>query len=437
MRAIYTRLYLPLVALGILAHLAIMVIPGNSILTPWSGGGDVLTYVLLARNLVSGYGYSYAHVPTAWRTPGYPLFIAGAMEIFGTHFVIAVRCLQGLLALLAAYLCMRASRIFFGETAARVSLLAALFFPTLIYFSGELLSESLSAFFLALFLWLFAEDGSNPRWSTTVGMGLAIGLGALVRPNLAAIGALGVVGSWLARRSVRTRLGAAGLLSLCAIFVFMPWIARNYHVFGKFVVTTKTGTDALTGTLNPEWRILPGWEDRERALIGHILPNEVETNAPSRVALGSEIDLDRKCWQVTRQLWSEMSWGEWVRVTLGKWATYWLSLDQLLHPGQISRVNRFLHSSAVLFYWLLLVMACIGWRRLKETHPQIAIALLGYVVLMTVLHTPFGMDTRIRAPLIDPLIATLAGGSCGILHRRETIKTVPSKHVVLTESEVT
>ena len=37
--------------------------------------------------------------------------------------------------------------------------------------------------------------------------------------------------------------------------------------------------------------------------------------------------------------------------------------------------------------------------------------LLAYAVLVTLAHTPFVMNSRIRAPLLDPLLAVLAGGA--------------------------
>jgi len=402
-------LYRALVILGILGRLAILVIPGNSITTPWSGGGDMGAYVLMGHNLASGDGYTYAHVSSAWRTPGYPLVIAGAIRVFGAYFPVTVRCLQVVLAILAAYLCMWGSEILFGARAAKIALLLALLFPTLIYFSGEFLSESISAFFVALFLWLLAKDSISPHWITATGMGLAIGLGVLFRPNLAAIGALGLAAAWLCRRPGRTRIQVT-FIPLCAAVVVGPWIARNYHVFGRFILTTKSGTDALCGILNPESRFLPGWEDHMRALVGHRLPNELETNSPERLALGSEFELDRKCWHATRQVWDEMSWGDRVRWALVKWTTYWLGTDQLLNPGHISKKNLVLHGVAVVFYWGLLALACVGWWILRKSRLDLAVLLIGYAVLMTVLHTPFVMNSRIRAPAMDPLIAVLAGG---------------------------
>jgi hypothetical protein len=73
-----------------------------------------------------------------------------------------------------------------------------------------------------------------------------------------------------------------------------------------------------------------------------------------------------------------------------------------------------LHAAGVVFYWLLLALACAGWWKLKQTRPQVAALLLGYAVLMTLVHIPFLMNTRIRSPLIDPLLAALAGGALAL-----------------------
>jgi 4-amino-4-deoxy-L-arabinose transferase-like glycosyltransferase len=413
---ILERMYSPLITASVVIRSAILVIPGNSVRTPWSGGGDMDAYVLLARNLVMGQGYTYAHVPSAWRTPGYPLVIAVLMRISGQYFPITVRLFQLLASFAAAYFCMRAARILFDDRAGKVALLAALYFPTLLYFSGEFLSESLSALLVALFLWLLAEDIIRPSWISAAAMGLTVGLGTLFRPNVAALGLVAVAGSWLARPTGRRRPEIA-LIPLCAFLVISPWLIRNYEVFGRFLFTTKSGADALAGILNPESRTLPGWEDRMRGLVGHLLPNDVETNSLSRISLGPEIELDRRCWQATRMLWREMKWGALVRLTLMKWEAYWLSTDQLLEPGEISRTNRVFHATAVVVFWGLLVLAGIGLWNLKKTRPKFAAILFGYMILMTVLHTPFVMNSRIRAPLLDPLLAVLVGGYVSVASR--------------------
>jgi 4-amino-4-deoxy-L-arabinose transferase-like glycosyltransferase len=418
MKKLTEGMYLPLSALAVVIRIAILVIPGNSVRTPWSGGGDMDAYALLASNLVSGNGYTYAHQPTAFRMPGYPLFLAATIKLFGSHFAFAARCLQVGAGLATAYFCMRAARIFFGKESARVALLAALWFPTLVYFSGEILTEGITSFFLALFLWGLAEDTVQRSWKTAAAMGLAVGFGTLVRANMAVLGLVALIEAWVVRPESRARVQLA-LIPLCAGLVFSPWLLRNWAVFGRPLVSTESGAAALVSIVNPEARLMAGWDERMRQMLGYVVPNQLETNGPERLAIGSELDMNRRCWQAAREIGSEMSWTTLLRWTLVKWETYWLSTDQLFEPGRISKLNRALHVGAVMFYWALLTLACCGWWALKRTRPHIPAILLGYAILITVLHTPFVMNSRIRVPLVDPLIAVLAGGGWGMLASAE------------------
>jgi 4-amino-4-deoxy-L-arabinose transferase-like glycosyltransferase len=409
MRKLFERLYLPLLLLAVIIRLAIFAIGGNSVRTPWSGGGDMDAYVLLAHNLVSGQGYTYAHFPSAHRTPGYPLFLAAMLELFGAHFIFAARFLQMVAGFATAYFCSKAARIFFGETAARVAMLAALLFPTLLYFSGEILTEGLTSFFSALFLWILAADLEHPSWRRAAGLGLVVGCGTLFRANMAILGLVALLGAWIARSVPRAKMQLA-VIPLCAALVVAPWVIRNWITFGRPILSTESGQSALNAALNPESRLIEGSVDRMREKIGYVVPNELETNDPVRIRIGSEVDMDRICWQATREIWSEMGWRTLASIALVKWATYWLSLDQLLHPGKISKLNRLLHVAAVFFYWVLLALAGAGLWWLSKTRPEVAASFLCYAILMTLAHTPFVMDSRIRAPIMDPLIAMLAGG---------------------------
>jgi 4-amino-4-deoxy-L-arabinose transferase-like glycosyltransferase len=425
MRKASERLYLPLVAVAVAIRVAIALVPGNSVKTPWSGGGDMDAYVLLARNLVSGNGYTYAQMPTAFRMPGYPLFLAAMMGLFDSHFAIAARFLQFIAGLAAAYFCMKAAHILFGKTAGKISLLAALLFPTLLYFSGEILTEGLTSFFLALFLWTFADDMEHANWKTAAAMGCALGLGALVRANMAVLGLVALLGAWMARPTVNSRRQLA-VIPLCAGLIFAPWVLRNWIVFGQPLLSTEGGAATLQSLVNPEARLMTGWDQRLRQTVGYVIPNELETNGPARLAIGSELDMNRRCWHASHEIWSEMSWGSRAHWVLVKWVTYWLSTDQLLNPGTVSRMNRVLHVAAVMFYWALLALASLGWWILRKTRPNVAVIVLGYAVLMTVLHTPFVMNSRIRAPLVDPLIAVLAGGGWTACQRENRLEEVSS-----------
>jgi 4-amino-4-deoxy-L-arabinose transferase-like glycosyltransferase len=128
--------WLALIALGVLLRVTIVALPGNQLRAPWSGGGDAPRYVLLAQNLVSGKGFTYALQPTALRAPGYPVLLAGVMLLFDGKYVLAIRWIQFAMGLGTVYFCSRASARLFGERAGRVSLIIGLFFPTLVFVTG-------------------------------------------------------------------------------------------------------------------------------------------------------------------------------------------------------------------------------------------------------------------------------------------------------------
>lgn len=408
------RICAALTALALAIRIAIMWIPGNSVKTPWSGGGDMEAYVLLAKNLVTGRGYTYAYLPTAFRAPGYPFFLASMMELFGEHFVLAARILQGVAGLVAAYFCMRTARILFGKRAGQFALLATLFCPTLLYFSGEILTEGLTSFFLALFLWAFAEDTQHANSKTAAAMGCIVGLGALVRANMALLGLVALAGGYVARPTWRAKRELV-IVPVCAGLILAPWIIRNWAVFGSPLLSTETGAAVLVSLVNPEARLMSGWDKAVHEAVGYVVPNQLETNGDERLDIGSELNMNRKCMEASGRLWRQMNTRSRVGWVLGKWEAYWFSTDQLLHPGTITRINRGFHVAAVLFYWILLLLAGIGCWNLRKSRPNLALILVGYAILMTIAHTPFVMNSRIRAPLLDPLIAVMSGGGIAAL----------------------
>jgi 4-amino-4-deoxy-L-arabinose transferase-like glycosyltransferase len=416
---LFRMLFIIVVVAGVGLRFTIALIPGNSVVTPWSGGGDMYAYVLLARNIVSGYGYSYAHMPTAFRTPGYPLFLAGTMLLFGKYFLFGARLVQAIAGIGAACLCMRAARILFGRTAGNITLIATLLFPTLVYFSGEILTEGLTSFFVAFLLWTLAEDINEPNWKTAIAVGLALGFGSLVRANISVLGLVALASAWAARSTTK-RYREIIFIPICAGIVVAPWIIRNTATFGRPLFSTETGAAILVSLVNPEARLMSGWDKALRNAVGYVVPNDLETNDRQRLAIGSELDMNRECLDASARLWRQMSLSAKVLWVGGKWEAYWLSTDQLLHAGEISRTNRLLHVIAVLFYWGILLLALIGWLHLRTSQSRLSLIVLSYVIIITVFHTPFVMNSRIRAPLADPLLAVLAGGGgAGLLRRKQ------------------
>ena len=410
------------VVLGIGLRLFVVILGGNGMRTPWGGGGDTSTYLLLAHNLLDGKGYTYAGVPTALRPPAYPILLAAALKIFGSYALGAVRWLQFFVGLGVVFLCVKLGERIFGKEARNAALIAALFSPTLVEMNGEILTESIATLFIALSLYYLVCYYKERRWSMIAGSAGAIGFGVLFRFNVILIALFAFALILFIERGLRRWRGAATLF-LFPFLVVSPLLARNLKVFhGSVLLSTGSGINAIQGILTPQGRALPGDSDKLRAAVGWVPPIQIETNSPSRSELPAEPILDRECWSATRRAWKQIGWGL-IPLAFKKLSYFWLSTDQILWTSAFSPFQRSVRAMGVIIYLSYLGVALIGWFRLRGIEPLLARVFLWYAVVVTLFHLPFNMLTRYRMPFADPLIAVLAGAGVMVLMRGVAAKT--------------
>ena len=397
------------VFLGLGLRILIVSVAGNQMYAAWSGGGDTAAYVTLAENLLEGKGFSFAGQPSAFRPPGYPMLLAGMKRLSPTYYFAAVRWLQFALGLATAYLCAQAAARLFGDRAWRPGFAVALLFPTLPFMTGEVLTESVGAFLSAVFIYLLVEQTSQPSPARAAGLGFAAGLASLFRFNMAVLVIIAVWAALKAQRGTPRWQHAALTLTLAAVVV-TPWVARNVVVFhGEVIYSTQSGLNAVAGVVAPQGRALPAEQEKLQETPGWISHVELETNDPSRRQLPSEQEVNRQAWRTTWRLWEEKGW-RLLPIILAKLTYFWLSTDQLLSTQTLPAPVRWVRAAGVMVYWFLLFLAVPGWLWLRKRHREIAKLFLLYAVLFTVLHLPFVMNTRLRVPVMDPLLAMLAGG---------------------------
>ena len=239
---------------------------------------DQREYLSLGRNLFKGVGLSFVdprfgEVVYAFRTPGYPLFIAacgGSLR--------AVRVAQAFVDTSTALAVYLLARRWLSRGASTFAAGIVAFNPFLIYFSALALSETL---FTALLAWgmclLIRGSGSasppaeaggpggsaarSAPWSAILcwlAGGLLLAVSVLVRQSAAPLPVLlGLVSAFVNRAGSppyhrRWPLPSGATLVLLTGLVLLPWAYRNSRVMGVWIWTTTNGGITIYDGFNPD-----------------------------------------------------------------------------------------------------------------------------------------------------------------------------------------
>jgi 4-amino-4-deoxy-L-arabinose transferase-like glycosyltransferase len=228
------RRLLLLCGVGLLARLLLLfALPQGTRVT-----GDSGEYTEIASGVLSGHGFTRDLSPpyTAYlgRVPTYPLFIAGVWFVTGKSLfaLSAAQCLLDALVIALVYWTARAR--FDERTAFGAGLLYALL-PFTIGTAGQLMSESVCAFCLALALYAHTRAvESSRRFAWSALSGLAWGAAILARPYLAPlVPVLGILLAFEASRGSRPWPAAARTVAsfgLAVALILAPWVGRNAYV---------------------------------------------------------------------------------------------------------------------------------------------------------------------------------------------------------------
>lgn len=214
-------------------------------------------YLSIAQNLLEGNGYcSTVNQPTAFRSPLYPLLVAGCIYLGGSVVLGVAQIALGTATVWLTWL-LAVHCQFSKRTAAIAATLVAID-PLLIQYTTQAMTETLSTFLVTMMLVASLWNGNEIRRSC--GVGLLFGLAALCRPSIWAFGMLaGAV--WVVRNGatrlsegvflsrVSLRQAKVGLACILAVAITVsPWVIRNSSVFGRpILMTTHGGYTLLLG----------------------------------------------------------------------------------------------------------------------------------------------------------------------------------------------
>lgn len=217
------------------------------------GLDDMFQYDMLARSLASGTGYRwYAEadlarlrpflpaqlpadydpngIPTSFRAPAYPAFLAIIYLIFGSgpqRFFFARLAQAFLTATIAPLGWWLAIQAGFSDRAARWSAGILAFYPLLVAYTLALATENLFIPLLTLALAFILRVVHRQRQRDALLAGLALGLAALTRSLISGLVPFVILYWWISAGSKRAAIKHCLWFGIGFLIITVPWAARN------------------------------------------------------------------------------------------------------------------------------------------------------------------------------------------------------------------
>ncbi len=188
---------------------------------------DMFQYDSLAESIRLGEGYTwYGGIPTAFRAPLYPVFLAIIYAVFGHQFLAARLVQAATAAFLPLVVYVLGLRLFDGRVA-KAAAWVVVFYPMLLLYPVALVTENL--FFLLVPLTVLclirALDTSRPLYYLLAG--LLMGFSILTRSVLGGFLPVLLVWLWYYVPSKTGALKNWGLILLPVALLTIPWSIRN------------------------------------------------------------------------------------------------------------------------------------------------------------------------------------------------------------------
>jgi 4-amino-4-deoxy-L-arabinose transferase-like glycosyltransferase len=355
---------------------------------------DELAYLEMARNAVQGKTIRDSLGFYAMYNVGYPLIVlTPTLFIFGES-IFAIKIVNICINLCVIPLCWALARQVSSRQEAGfiAALLAAFYLPFAVY-SGYVLKENLMIP-LMLVMILFACKWLNvPSWKYVAICGLATGLLSLVGNAALILLIVLPVAAAFGRSQFTLRIGQLLVMSLLALAVSFPWMARNKEVLGTYLLNTNSGFNLYVGN-NP---VATG-------LFVSILETPKGKNWPESVREKGEI-IASKILGDEAKLWIQGNPSEFVKLAFIKGLYFWK--PPILHGREVkvSASETFIRSLFLLQFLFLAFLSVIAFWKLCKGPKNVTAAYLWLCIAgYTGVHMIFYVIFRYREPIMPVLM---------------------------------
>ncbi len=213
----------------------------------FDGISDGRDYDAIAFNIVSGNGYANADGNlTSRRAPLTPAFFALIYFFFG-HSISAVRIAQAFVGAFTCFIIYLLGREIFTRKVGLIAAAVAAIYPSFLVYTGELFTETILVFTLALSLYFLLKKKGSKYLNSFIS-GIFFGAAVLGRPSILLLPILiFFILAVFKREDLKEMLKRAAILILTMLIIICPWTLRNYRVHKDFVlVSTDCGYMAIS-----------------------------------------------------------------------------------------------------------------------------------------------------------------------------------------------
>ncbi|HTQ99997.1 MAG TPA: glycosyltransferase family 39 protein [Candidatus Acidoferrum sp.] len=375
-------------------------------LTPAYGGGDADDYLTVARSLLDTGALPPRDIIPTLAPPLYPLAIAAAMLLGGTHHILVLQLLNLAVGTGSIVLAGRLARELLG-TGTLAAWLFALH-PGFILYTGHIDTEVLYQPLLLATLrysWLTISRGDRRH---AIVLGLLLGTGALLRPaGLPACAlAFAVMASFGDTATLIKRVQRIALVAVIAAATIAPWsLYLTLHYHEPLLLTDAGGYDFWDGHHPDNLRstLATTGEDRD-SITDHKLAE--------RDALLATATAQHLGHAAQSRLFAEAAWQHLGNGEPSLWSSTANNFVRLWRPWPDALAWGALPAFAAGLPMTLLVIAGLagllrGWR--QSAYRLAADLCLWQIGLFTLVCVAFVSEMRYRIGHIDPLLGLWAG----------------------------
>ena len=376
--------------------------------------GQVLTrdeqeYLSLARSLAAGHGFVYDEVLKSGsftpfgRAPGSPGFLAliGAGDAVATEVPARVKIAQSVVGgfgvVMAGLVALRLG----GRQASLAAAAIAATYPPLVWTSAYVFSEALFWPIGLAVAWLFDRACERrPSLWPFAACGLVVGGAVLIRPALLLF--LPLAGLCLLAKH---RFASVAALALGVFVVLGPWTLRNHREHGRWMIVASDGGVTFWTGNHP---LATGEGDMAANLVLKLDNERLRSEHPGLTEEEMEPIYYREAWS-------------WIRTHPWRWIG--LEFKKLFYLVVPIGPSYTLHSTRYyvvtwVSYATVLGLALAG---LWKLGPRVARVpglwmLAGSAVLVCLVFFP---QDRFRIPIIDPVLAIVAGAGIAAFYARD------------------